>query len=129
MLVVSQRVHYAVVLTDATPTGVSDVLRQAASVSKTRARVFSAMRGLSRLIFGGPPAVAIAYLTDLTGGGRLLIVVVLQLALGEVFGFSCTIEVCSFSESYFNFSQAGFFRGEVWESLCQTSGRSCYNFF
>ena len=45
------------------------------------------MRGLSRLIFGGGPAVAIAYLTDLTGGGRLLVVVVLQLALGKVFVF------------------------------------------
>ena len=86
-LVLSQRVHYAAVLIGATPTGVSDVLRQADSESKTRARLFSAMRGLSRLIFGGRPAVAIAYLTDLVGGGRLLVVVVLQLALGKVFWF------------------------------------------
>ena len=45
------------------------------------------MRGLLRLIFAGRPAVAIACLTNKTGGGRLLVVVVLQLALGKVFGF------------------------------------------
>ena len=45
------------------------------------------MRGLVRLIFVGRPAVAVACLTNKTGGGRLLVVVVLQPALGKVVGF------------------------------------------
>ena len=82
------------------------------------------MQGLLRLIFVWRPAVAIACLMNKTGGGRLLVVVVLQLALGKVFGFFVRDRSFAVFRSRISiFSQAGFFWSSGLISTCQTRGR------